>query len=232
MTRALSLFGIFVSLTLNASTGSAQEPIQGQEYRVIDPAQPTAVEKGKVEVVEIFYYGCSHCFDFEPQFNKWKGGKPKEASVTYMPAMFGEKQAPAAKLYYALEEMGLVEKLHGKIYDEIHVRQHQELLDDPDAIAKFLAKQGVDAKRFREVYDSFGVANKVGRATQMMGNYRVKGTPSVVVNGKYITGPSMTVKGDQVDFERFSVVLNQLVAMEIPKAAAKKTKKKKAAPKE
>ena len=229
MMRVFSLFATFACLALWSLTCLAQDAIQDQEYKLITPPQPTTTGPQKVEIVEVFSYGCPHCFDFEPHLKKWKAGKPRDAVVTYMPAMFGESQAPAAKLYYTIEELGMVEKLHEKIYDEVHVNHNTAMLSDVGLMAKFLATQGVDAKHFQEIFDSFGVANKVSRATQMMRGYRISGTPSVVVNGKYLTGPSMTMGASGVDYTRFFNVLDQLIAMEQPKKAEIGKKKKAAA---
>jgi thiol:disulfide interchange protein DsbA len=226
MMRVLSLFGMIAPLTLAPLSSMAQVAVLDQEYKLITPPQPTATGPQNVEVVEVFSYGCPHCFAFEPQLKKWKAGKPKDAQVSYMPAMFGESQAPAAKLFYTIEEMGLVEKLHEKIYDEVHVKHNTAMLSDSALMAKFLATQGVDEKRFLEIFDSFGVANKVSRAAQMMRSYRISGTPSVVVNGKYLTGPSMTMGADGVDHGRFFTVLDQLINMEQPKKKEAKNKKK------
>lgn len=223
--RAISLLGTVTCLAFAPLFCHAQAPVAEQEYKLIVPAQPTSAGAKKVEIVEVFSYGCPHCNDFEPHLKKWKAGKSKDVDFVYMPAMFGEPQAPAAKLYYTIEEMGLVEKLHEKIYDEVHKRHNTAMLNDSALMAKWIGEQGVDAKRFQETFDSFGVANNVSRATQMMRAYHITGTPSVVVNGKYLTAPSMVMNASGADHGRLFSVIDQLIAMEHQEPAKKETKK-------
>ena len=189
---------------------SYAKPVLDAEYKVLNPAQPTA-GKG-VEVLEFFNYACSHCYEFEPLLKSWLKTKPKDAEFRYVPAVFNEKMLPLAKLHYALEEMGLLDKLHEKIYFAIH--QHGQNMTERAGMVKWLAEQAVDVKKFEAVFDSFGVDSKAKRAAQMTRNYRIPGTPYMIVAGKYLTGPSMTLKATEgVDQARFIQVLNELIEM-------------------
>lgn len=211
MTRFRSLFAAFAVLGFMLSQTADAAPQAGVEYRLISPPQPVA-GKG-VEVLEFFNYACPHCYDFEPLLKAWLKDKPKDVTFRYVPAVFNERMLPLAKTYYTLEEMGLVDKLHEKVYHAI--QREQIALPDRSVLMKWVAQQaGVDAKKFAAIYDSFSVDNKAQRAAQLTRNYRVPGTPYVVVNGKYLTGPSMILKADgNVDSGRLLQVLDELVGM-------------------
>jgi thiol:disulfide interchange protein DsbA len=207
MKRLFALILLFAAAAVPAQT----RPTPGVEYKVIAPAQGAA--GAKIEVVEFFNYACPHCYDFEPLLKTWVSKKPADVEFRYVPAVFNERMVPLAKLYYALEEMQLRPKLHDKVYEAMHEKGLR--LEEPSVLMKWIAEQGVDVKKFQSVYESFGVGSQVQRAAQMTRSYKVPGTPYVVVNGKYLTGPSMVVRSDgNVDTVRFLRVLNDLVDME------------------
>lgn len=202
----LSILGVVLA------SGVCAKPVLDKEYKLIDPpqAQPATV-KG-VEVLEFFNYACPHCYEFEPNLKTWLKSKPKNADFRYVPAVFNERMIPLAKIYYTLEEMGLLEKLHDKVYYAIH--QQQLNLIDRTVLLKWVGEQGVDSKKFEAVFDSFSVNNKVQRATLMTRNYRIPGTPYLIIGGRYLTGPSMSVSADgNVDQARLKQVLNELIDM-------------------
>lgn len=203
---ALTILGFILAPTIDA------KPVLDKEYKLINPpqAQPATV-KG-VEVLEFFNYACPHCYEFEPSLKTWLKIKPKNADFRYVPAVFNERMIPLAKIYYALEEMALLDKLHDKVYFAIH--QQQLNLIDRTVMLKWLGEQGVDTKKFEAVFDSFSVNNKVQRAMLMTRNYRIPGTPYLVIGGRYLTGPSMIVSADgNVDQNRLRQVLNELIDM-------------------
>lgn len=205
LVAALASFGFILASTANA------EPKPGVEYRLINPPQPVS-GKG-VEVLEFFNYACPHCYEFEPVLKAWLKNKPKDVEFRYVPAVFNERMLPLAKLYYTLEQMGLLDTMHDKVYVAIH-QQGQELTDR-DSILKWIGKQqGVDAKKFESTFDSFSIDGKAQRSAQLTRNYRIPGTPYVVVNGRYLTGPGMALGANgNVDSRRFVQVLNDLVEM-------------------
>jgi thiol:disulfide interchange protein DsbA len=191
---------------------AAAKPVLDKEYKLIEPAVPQPATVKGVEVLEFFNYACSHCYEFEPNLKAWLKNKPKNADFRYVPAVFNERMMPLAKIYYTLEEMGLLEKLHDKVYYAIH--QQQFNLAERAVLLKWVGEQGVDTKKFEAVFDSFSVNNKVQRATQMTRNYRIPGTPYVIVGGRYMTGPSMSVRADgNVDHNRLMQILNELIDM-------------------
>lgn len=188
----------------------AAKPVLDKEYKLIDPAQPQPAAVKGVEVLEFFNYACPHCYEFEPNLKAWLKNKPKNAEFRYVPAVFNERMIPLAKIYYALEEMGLLEKLHDKVYYAIH--QQQLNLLERAILLKWMGEQAVDTKKFEATFDSFSVNNKVQRAAQMTRNYHIPGTPYLIIGGRYLTGPSMIVGADgNVDHSRLMQVLNELI---------------------
>jgi thiol:disulfide interchange protein DsbA len=209
----------FLGLALAAATGfaCAQQPVADKDYKLISPVQKPADPK-KIEVLEFFSYACPHCAEFEPALQDWLKRKPKDVEFRMVPMVFRESWKPLAKLYYTLEAMGELERVHQKVFDAIH-KESQQLFDD-QAVAKFAAAQGLDATKFGQIYNSFGMDAKVQRAVALSKAYGVMFTPSLAVNGKYYTGPSMTAGNGAVDYNRFFQVLDQLIAMERGKPAA------------
>ncbi|HEX9450469.1 MAG TPA: thiol:disulfide interchange protein DsbA/DsbL [Burkholderiales bacterium] len=203
---ALTILGFVLA------SAAAAKPVLDKEYKLIDPPQPQPATVKGVEVLEFFNYACPHCYEFEPNLKTWLKNKPKNADFRYVPAIFNERMIPLAKIYYTLEEMGLLEKLHDKVYYAIH--QQQLNLTEQAVLLKWIGEQGVDTKKFEAVFDSFSVNNKVQRATQMTRNYHIPGTPYLIIGGRYLTGPSMSVRADgNVDHNRLMQVLNELIDM-------------------
>lgn len=163
--------------------------VLGKDYVAISPPLPT--DSGpKVEVVEFFWYGCSHCFDLEPALEKWAKALPKDVAFRRVPTIFRDSWVPGAKLYYTLEAMGELERLHKDVFDAIHV-ERVNLFDDK-ALLEWVGKKGIDPKKFSETYNSFGVQNKVQRARQITQASKADGVPALAVQGKYLTSGSMT----------------------------------------
>jgi thiol:disulfide interchange protein DsbA len=199
---------VFLGFAFSAAALAAPTP--DVEYRLINPPQ-TGAGKG-VEVLEFFNYACSHCYDFEPQLRSWLKTKPKDVEFRYVPAVFNERMLPLAKTYYALEELGLLDRMHERVYEAIHEKRIN--LADRSVMTKWIAEQGVDAKKFESTYDSFSVDSKAQRAGQLTRSYRITATPYVAVAGKYLTAPSLTLRADgNVDPGRFAQVLNELINM-------------------
>jgi thiol:disulfide interchange protein DsbA len=215
LTAVLRLTLVLVAAALTSPAFA--QPVQDKDYTIISPAQKPADPK-KIEVMEFFSYACGHCADFEPTLQDWVKRKPKDVEFRSVPMVFRPQWKPLAKLYYTLEAMGELERLHMKVFQSIH-KDSQELFDDA-AVTKWASAQGVDAKKFAEIYGSFGIDAKVQRADAIGKMHGVKFTPSMAINGKYYTGPSMTASGGGVSYQRFLQVLDQLIAMERPKPAA------------
>ncbi len=175
-----SIFALGVALTA-AVPALAQTP--GKEFTAISPAQPTD-DPAKIEVIEFFSYGCPHCNDFHPLISAWAAKQPGDVVVKRVPVSFNRAAwANAAKLYYTLEATGELARLDNDVFKAIH-SERTSLFDDK-AIAEWVAKKGVDQKKFADTYNSFGVMSKVKRADQMAQAYRISGVPAVYVDGKY-----------------------------------------------
>ena len=173
---ALALFAI--SLPAHAQLAV------GRDYTVIEPAQGTD-DPGRIEVVEFFSYACSHCNEFHPHVSKWAAKLPSDVTFKRVPVSFNRPQwANLARLYYALEATGDLAKLDGEVFHALHDKGLR-LIDD-DSIQEWAVSQGVDAKKFSDAYNSFGVVSKTKRADQMAQNFRIRGVPALAVDGRYL----------------------------------------------
>ena len=170
-----------------AAVASPTEPVEGAEYHRLQTAQPTDTGK-KVEVLEFFWYNCPHCFAFEPSLTEWIKKRGDSIVFRRVPVGFRESFVPQQKLYYTLEAMNRMD-VHKQVFDAIHVSRQK--LDKEEAILEFIDKHGVDRKKFLETYNSFSVQSKVNRVRQLQETYRIDGVPTVVIDGQYITSPSI-----------------------------------------
>jgi protein dithiol oxidoreductase (disulfide-forming) len=174
------------TLALAAAPVFAQDkgPRAGADYIVLSPPLPPE-SKTRVEVIEFFWYGCPHCYAFEPIIEPWIKKLSPEVLFHRIPAVFNDSWVPHAKLYYSLEILGEVDRLHGVIFDTIH-KDHQ-ILATESAIADFLEKNGVPRKKFTEAFESFSVQSKVQRSIQLQSAYKLDGVPAMGVDGRYVT---------------------------------------------
>jgi thiol:disulfide interchange protein DsbA len=218
-TGSTSLLSPIASAVAANAPAAAATPIparwsEGKNYTVLTPAQPTSVSPDKVEVVEVFWYGCGHCFHLDPTLEGWKTkGKPAFAEFARVPVMWTDVTKAHARLFYTLEALGKLEQLHTPVFREIHVNGNMLVDRDPkktEEIQKaFLKKNGVAEADFDRTYRSFSVENKLARAEQLTRRYRVTGVPLVVVNGKYTTDVGMAGGESQL-----TQVINDLAASE------------------
>ena len=188
------------AFALAAGGASAQN---ATEYGLVNPPQPT--EAGKIEVIEFFWYGCPHCARLEPFIQKWSASLPKDVVFKRMHALPGSSWIEHATLFYTIEAMGLLDKLHVKAFDAIH-SENQNLASKSVRDA-WLTKNGVDLAKYAEVEKSFAVQTKINNARQKTASYKVDGVPMLFVNGKYLTSNSHA-KGDTA---RIMVIVDQLV---------------------
>ncbi|MGV8960794.1 MAG: DsbA family protein [Stenotrophomonas sp.] len=185
------------------------EPVAGTDYLLIEGGQPIQPATGKIEVAEIFGYVCPACARFQALIGPWKAGLPADVNFVYVPALFGGTWDDYARAFYAAEALGVQEKTHEALYSAIHVEQSlkgERGRDSVQDIANFYAKHGVDAKKFTDTMGSFGVNAKVNRAKQFAQRSKISGTPSLIINGKYL------VKG--TSFEDMLRIADHLVARE------------------
>jgi len=200
--------------------GSALTPIpalaegidEGIDYRVVE--QPARAEEGDdVEVLELFWYGCPHCYHLEAPLQQWLGSKPDGVTFRRMPAAASPRWVPHAKAYYAAEMLGQLDNFHEPLFKALHDDRRQIITDDE--IIAFAAEQGIDADAFRKAYNSFPVDMQVRKSGDLVRRYNIDGVPAIVVNGKYVTSATQTGSNAKM-FE----VVNQLVAEEAAAAAA------------
>ncbi len=168
---------------------------EGTDYYKLGRPAPVDAPADKVEVVEFFGYWCPHCARFEPAFDAWMKKAPAHMAVRRVPVAFRDDNVPLQRLYYVLEAMGKVEELHGTVFTALHVERVK--LNTQDDIAAWLVKQGVDKTKFLEFYNSFSVAGKARRATQITEAYQVDGVPGMGVAGKYFTSGSLAKSMDR-----------------------------------
>ncbi|MCC7633771.1 thiol:disulfide interchange protein DsbA/DsbL [Stenotrophomonas rhizophila] len=172
-----------------ASRPTGPEPVEGSDYELIENGQPFQPATGKIEVAEIFGYVCPACAAFQPLIGPWKAGLPSDVNFVYVPAMFGGTWDNYARAFYAAQSMGLQDKTHEAMYAAIHAEQTlkgERGADSVDDIAGFYAKHGADAKQFASTMGSFAVNAKTNAAKQFAQRSKITGTPSVIVNGKYL----------------------------------------------
>jgi thiol:disulfide interchange protein DsbA len=179
----------FFIFSLVSSASAQIRPIEeGFDYRVLPVSQ--AIEaKGKIEVLEFFWYGCPHCHDFEPQLDAWIKRQDKDVTVKKVPVAFRDDLLPHSQLFYALESLGK-SNLHAKVMDAMHVGK-KKLLNESDII-DWAVSQGIERDAFIKAFKSFTVTSKARAANQIAQAYRIDGVPTVAVQGKYITSPSIT----------------------------------------
>ena len=183
--------GAALAATLGSGLALAQakKPQAGTDYLALDPRAPTEAPAGKIEVVEFFWYSCSHCNAFEPSLQAWVKNLPKDVAFRRAPVAFQESFVPQQRLYFTLEAMGLVEKLHGRVFVAIHAEKLN--LSRPEAIVDWAVQQGVDKEKFLAQYNSFAVATRAGKSTQLQNAYKVEGVPALGVAGRFYTDGSL-----------------------------------------
>lgn len=164
---------------------------EGVNYVAVSPAQPTTVAPGQIEVIEFFWYGCPHCFAFEPYVTAWLKHKPANVVFKLIPAAWSggaDHMDIDARAYYTAVALGLEPRIHNPLFDAIHINNQYALMTSQDALQKFFAKYGVSKQQFDSTWNSFGVNLKMNQALQTLTRYGVEGVPTFIVNGKWMTG--------------------------------------------
>lgn len=182
--RNLILSAALVTASLFGMTAQAADvPLEaGKTY--VELANPVPVsEPGKIEVVELFWYGCPHCYQFESTINPWVGKLPEDVNFVRVPAMFGRVWDIHGQMFITLEAMKVEHKVHTAVFDTIH--KDGKKLATPEEMADFVATQGVDKAAFLKTYNSFGVKGQVEKAKKLAQAYQITGVPVLIVNGKY-----------------------------------------------
>ena len=168
----------------------------GKHYNRLSPAQPTSSSPDKVEVAEIFWYGCPHCYALDPSLKTWIASKPEYVSFVRVPVVWSDVAKTHARAFYTAEALGKIGTIHDALFREIH--ENHDLLDTEDKLRAFFGTFGVDDATFKAAYESAGVQTKVQRADELVRRYRVASVPTIVVNGKYTTDVGLAGGNEQL----------------------------------
>ena len=186
MSASLTRLACLLVLTCACSFVHAQ-PVAGREYVVLDP--PRAAQTGDtIEVLEFFYYGCPVCYEAQPHIARWQLTAGSGVTLKRVPAVT-DAWLTFARVYYALEATGLLARLHWPVYDNHHF--DGKMLNEDKRLLDWLSSNGVDAARFKQALDSHDVTIRVEEARKMLDAYKVKGVPSMVVDGRYLTSANL-----------------------------------------
>lgn len=187
----IQLAGAGLGLAVGASARAQGGPVEGRHYVKLSRPAPVSLSgtDKKVEVVEFFWYECPACNTFEPTLEAWVKRLPPDVEFRRVPVGFSARHQLAQKLFYALEEIGQLETVHPRIYAAVHV-QGRKLLSENDILSVVTAN-GVDGAKFTEAFRGFSVNTKAARARQLSDAYKVDGTPSLGIHGRFYTAPAM-----------------------------------------
>ncbi len=199
------LAGIMVAVLLLAGPVHAFD--EGIDYRTLDQKQSTQTGE-KVEVLELFWYGCPHCYQLEPALDRWLARKPDYVEFQRMPAVLGNGWENHARVYFTAEMLGVLDRLHVPFFKALH--DEKQRLFDEDSITDWFADRGVDREAFSRAFNSFIVDMKMRRSKQYGHRVGLDGVPSFIVNGKFLTSPTITAGS-----ERMFQVLDFLTAREV-----------------
>ncbi len=186
---------LFVSAVSLASFAMPLAYVEDVHYKKTEQLLATN-SQNKIEVVEMFFYGCPHCFNLESTVEEWKKDLPDNVSFRYVPAVFKDTWAPLAKAYYAMEKMDLLDRLHSPLFEAIHFEQRRIYTEE--AIAGFMAEHGVDRDDFMDAMNSFAVKTAVNKAKKMTDASGISGVPALIVNGKYMTGAALAGSEEEI----------------------------------
>ncbi len=182
-------------LAAQAQGTAAAKPVEGKDYLSLDKRVPTDVGTGKIEVIEFFWYSCPHCNSFEPQFAAWVKAAPKDVVVQRVPVRFRDDFEAQQRAYYVFESLNLVDVMHAKLFHAIHVERQQ--LNNAQALAAWANKNGLPEKKFMDTFNSFGVATKARRATQLQDAFKVQGVPALGIAGRFYTDGGLAQSMDR-----------------------------------
>jgi thiol:disulfide interchange protein DsbA len=179
----------------------------GAHYLRLSPTQPTSSNPDQVEVCEVFWYGCPHCYELDPLLEQWRTRKADYVNFVRVPAVWNPTLRTHARAFYTAEELGKGAEMHAEFFREIHERRNG--LDTEAKLQEFFARFGVDAAAFKGAFDSFAVQAKLQRADELSRRYRIDSVPTIVVNGKYTTDGPMVGS-----YEELLVLIDELAAAE------------------
>jgi protein dithiol oxidoreductase (disulfide-forming) len=198
---------IVLAQTETPAATTTQKFSAGIDYVKLTTAQGTSSPPDVIEVAEVFWYGCPHCFTFDPIVNDWAEHLPDDVNFIRIPVMWNPTNAIHARLYYTLEALGMLDVEHAAVFNELHI--NKKSLTNEAEILEFIDEQGISVDDFNKTFRSFAVESKLKRATNLTKRYRIQSVPLLVINGKYLTSG----KGIK-NFNDMLAVADELIAME------------------
>ncbi len=198
--RKLATLSLFFLLPLtNMAFGQADRFVEGTHFQTL-PVPVSTLDSSRVEVIEAFWYGCPHCFSFEPLIKDWEANAPADVDFVRFPAMWNGLMKVHAQIYYTAEALEVLEVIHEPVFSAIVLEGNR--LQNERQIGALFAAHGIDEEAFSRAFNSFGVRTRVNQAESRMQDYRIQSTPNMIVNGKYLVAdaPSLQLMLDIVDF--------------------------------
>jgi thiol:disulfide interchange protein DsbA len=194
------------------ATDAAGSPTTGRfelgvHYLRLSPTQPTSSNPDRVEVAEVFWYGCPHCYELDPLLERWRESAPDYVNFIRVPAVWNPTLLMHARAFYTAEALDKGAEMHSEFFREIHERRNQ--LDSEVKLQEFFGRFGVDAAAFKTAFDSFAVQAKLQRADELNRRYRIASVPTMIVNGKYTTDGPMAGS-----YEELLVLVDELASAE------------------
>ena len=213
--RSLRFALIAATMVASAAFASPADPKNGVDFQTLAAAQPVQATGKKVEVIEFFAYHCPACNALEPAFNQWVKKQGDNIVLRRIHLPFQGPADPEAHLFLTLEAMGKLEEFHGKVFRAVHVERKRLMTDD--AIIDWAVKNGLDKAKFMETWNSFGVTTKLRRLGQLQASYKVTGTPTIIIDGKYVVSPGQVAEANKIQdvgqmLQATSQVMDALVA--------------------
>ena len=190
MINYASHFTKFIIFFIFFSTASFANP----KYVQISNQKQT--EYDQIVIYEFFWYGCPHCFNLEPTMNQIEGDLGKDTVLIKVPVSLRDTWQNHAKAYFTLKQMNLDDDLHDKLFEEIHINSQR--LDTKDSLSQFVSNNGYNAKKFEELFDSFGTEIRMNKASRLARKYQINSVPTLVINGKYMTSGSYVSSYDEL----------------------------------
>ena len=191
---------LFLTLSFFFTIGYADDHLvyeEGRHYNTLGLAERIVAEDNKVEVLEVFAYSCNHCFNFEPYLDQFDDSKADYIDVVKMPVIFNDAYKMHARIYYTAESLGNLDVMHTEVYRAIHL--DRKMLMEEDEIFALFEKHGVTEEEFQSRFRSFTVESKINRAQRLTRKYKIRSTPSMIINGKYMAnGPATRTFEDMI----------------------------------
>ncbi len=198
----------FLFIAFAPGTHAAGEVKEGVNYQLIQPAQHPIKNSGKIEVIEMFWYGCPHCHRFQTHIDRWLKTQPDNVEFIRIPVILRENWAIHARAFFTAQALGKLEEIHKPLFNAIHNEKRR--LNTEKSLMEFFAEHGINNDDFRKTFKSFSVNSKVKRADKLASRYGIGGTPTVVVNGKYRIDNGMGKQG----FPGVIKAIDHLIAIE------------------